>query len=265
MPIILRPLTLQISMEGLVAEIFDWDEKEVYDDEEVTQVKVLIALADDELTVEKSHARNGEWIDITIRKSQAVNESLETLNTPESSKDSKAEFFTPLPPLKNLQGPSPSSEVMPLTFQPYSPKERPGLDPGSKGHNRVIHIKRGVLAESSQSNESSIGVKCNTCESTVHSTSDHNEFDHFKRGEKIQVAKAREQPKSGFTKETNPSLLFVQRHIREPIRYLDNGCSKSMTGVKSYLHKYVEQPGPKVVFGDNSSCITEGYGSINCG
>ncbi|GJR60786.1 retrovirus-related pol polyprotein from transposon TNT 1-94 [Tanacetum coccineum] len=38
-----------------------------------------------------------------------------------------------------------------------------------------------------------------------------------------------------------------------------------MTGVKSYLYKYVEQPGPKVVFGDNSSCITEGYGIINCG
>ncbi|GJY36910.1 retrovirus-related pol polyprotein from transposon TNT 1-94 [Tanacetum coccineum] len=37
-----------------------------------------------------------------------------------------------------------------------------------------------------------------------------------------------------------------------------------MTGVKSYLHKYVEQPGPKVVFSDNSSCVTEGYGSINC-
>ncbi|GJY51867.1 hypothetical protein Tco_0442714 [Tanacetum coccineum] len=72
-------------------------------------------------------------------------------------------------------------------------------------------------------------------------------------------------PKSGFTKETNSSLLFVQRHIREPIWYLDNGCSRSMTSVKSYLHKYVEQPGPKVVFGDNSSCITEGYDLINCG
>nr|GEZ81252.1 retrovirus-related Pol polyprotein from transposon TNT 1-94 [Tanacetum cinerariifolium] len=36
--------------------------------EEVTHVKVLMALADDELTVGKSHARNGEWIDITIRK-----------------------------------------------------------------------------------------------------------------------------------------------------------------------------------------------------
>ncbi|GKE01353.1 retrovirus-related pol polyprotein from transposon TNT 1-94 [Tanacetum coccineum] len=192
--------------------------------------------------------------------------SLETLNTPELSKDFEAEFLTPLPPLKILQGASPSSEVMPLTFQPYSPKERPGLgimkhikpetqdsfnksvsgtvtvseskqtipsvptevkdtkqesklneltklvqmlideknilrakakplppcthcgyndhipddcrnyheceicksyDHSTPGHNHVIQIRGGVLAESSQSN--------------VHSTSDHNEFDHFKR------------------------------------------------------------------------------------
>ncbi|GJS48151.1 putative reverse transcriptase domain-containing protein [Tanacetum coccineum] len=105
--------------------------KEVSDEKEVTQVKVLMTLADDELTVGKSHTRNGKWVDITIRKlnhalqeqlkeekkinekwltsskkfevpkSQAVNESLEpteTLNTPESSKDSEAESpFTPLP------------------------------------------------------------------------------------------------------------------------------------------------------------------------
>ncbi|GJX88144.1 hypothetical protein Tco_0340158 [Tanacetum coccineum] len=177
--------------KGLVVETFDWDEEEVSDEEEVTQVKVLMALADDELTFRKSHARNDEWVDITIRKlnhalqeqlieekkfnekwltsskkvsqcikmvpktkdwverlnpgrklpnfntgrilvpeSQAVNESLEsteTLNTPESSKDSKAKSLTPLPPLKNLQGASPSSEVTPLTFQPYSPRERPDL------------------------------------------------------------------------------------------------------------------------------------------
>ncbi|GKB74321.1 hypothetical protein Tco_0935733 [Tanacetum coccineum] len=48
--------------KGLVAETFDWDEEEVSDDEEVTQVKVLMALADDELTVGKNHALNGEWI-----------------------------------------------------------------------------------------------------------------------------------------------------------------------------------------------------------
>nr|GEV39050.1 hypothetical protein [Tanacetum cinerariifolium] len=67
---------------------------------------------------------------ILVPESQVVNESFkstEILNTLESSKDSEAESLTLLPPLKNLQGASPSSEVMPLTFQPHSPKERPGL------------------------------------------------------------------------------------------------------------------------------------------
>ncbi|GJY01835.1 retrovirus-related pol polyprotein from transposon TNT 1-94 [Tanacetum coccineum] len=63
-----NPKSFQPKNKGLVAETFDWDEEEVSDEEEVTQVKVLMALADDELTVGKSHARNGEWVDITIRK-----------------------------------------------------------------------------------------------------------------------------------------------------------------------------------------------------
>nr|GEZ03633.1 retrovirus-related Pol polyprotein from transposon TNT 1-94 [Tanacetum cinerariifolium] len=54
--------TFQPKNKGLVAEIFNWDE------EEVTQVKVLMALADDELTVRKNHARNDEWVNITMRK-----------------------------------------------------------------------------------------------------------------------------------------------------------------------------------------------------
>ncbi|GJT39423.1 hypothetical protein Tco_0939288 [Tanacetum coccineum] len=265
---------------ALLEENPSTDEEEVSDDEEVTQVKVLMVLADDELTVGKNHARNSEWIDITMRKfveeqrlnllskynkivfelnkcrdellvlkqakldavtfqiqkteltklnhalqeqlkeekkinekwltsskkvsqciseqiphpkkkvlggemltessskmnenenlfipasmgyyfemvpktkdwverlnhdsrlpnfntgrilvpeSQDVNKSLKptkTSNTPESFKDSEMESFTPLPLLKNLQGASPSSEVMPLTFQPHSQKERPGL------------------------------------------------------------------------------------------------------------------------------------------
>nr|GEV96948.1 retrovirus-related Pol polyprotein from transposon TNT 1-94 [Tanacetum cinerariifolium] len=58
--------------KGLVAEIFVWDEEEVFDDEEFTQFKVLMALADDELTIEKSHARNSEWFNITIRKDGTI-------------------------------------------------------------------------------------------------------------------------------------------------------------------------------------------------
>ncbi|GKC28386.1 retrovirus-related pol polyprotein from transposon TNT 1-94 [Tanacetum coccineum] len=38
---------------------------------------------------------------------------------------------------------------------------------------------------------------------------------------------------------------LTMRYVTEPIWYLDSGCSRSMTGVKNYLHKYVEQPGPK--------------------
>ncbi|GKA62318.1 hypothetical protein Tco_0761837 [Tanacetum coccineum] len=33
---------------------------------------------------------------------------------------------------------------------------------------------------------------------------------------------------------------------------------------QSYLQKYMEQPRSKVVFGDDSICTTEGYGSIKC-
>nr|GEU51953.1 hypothetical protein [Tanacetum cinerariifolium] len=63
-----NPKTFQPKNKGLVVDTFNWDEKEVSDKEEVTQVKALMALADDELTVGKSHARNGEWVNITIRK-----------------------------------------------------------------------------------------------------------------------------------------------------------------------------------------------------
>ncbi|GKB77316.1 hypothetical protein Tco_0944211, partial [Tanacetum coccineum] len=62
------PKTSQSKKKCLVSKTFDWDEDEVLDDEEMTEVKVLMALADDELTMGKNHARNGEWIDIIIRK-----------------------------------------------------------------------------------------------------------------------------------------------------------------------------------------------------
>nr|GEX98504.1 hypothetical protein [Tanacetum cinerariifolium] len=51
----------QSKNKGLVAETFDWDEEE-------TGVQVLMALADEELFVGKNHARNDEWIDITMKK-----------------------------------------------------------------------------------------------------------------------------------------------------------------------------------------------------
>nr|GFA22357.1 retrovirus-related Pol polyprotein from transposon TNT 1-94 [Tanacetum cinerariifolium] len=52
---------------SVVVEEFE-DKEEVSDDEEMTQVKVLIAVADDELSIGKNHSCNGEWIYITMKK-----------------------------------------------------------------------------------------------------------------------------------------------------------------------------------------------------
>ncbi|GJT60925.1 retrovirus-related pol polyprotein from transposon TNT 1-94 [Tanacetum coccineum] len=59
-------------------------------------------------------------------------------------------------------------------------------------------------------------------------------------------------------------IVEVKCDIKKPIWYLESGCSRYMTDVKIYLHKYVEQPRPKVVFRDDSTCTTKGYGSIKC-
>ncbi|GKA40743.1 retrovirus-related pol polyprotein from transposon TNT 1-94 [Tanacetum coccineum] len=99
-------------------------------------------------------------------------------------------------------------------------------DHSTLGYNYVIQIRGGVLAESSQSNESSIGV--------------------------IHVEALYTPPLT-----TMSLITLKERQIREPIWYMDNGCSRSMTGVKIYLHKYVEQPGPKqgTIFNANKEIV----------
>ncbi|GJR32269.1 hypothetical protein Tco_1108501 [Tanacetum coccineum] len=56
--------------KSLIAETYDWDEEEVSsDDNEVTKVKALMALADEErVSVGKESAKNGEWIKISMKK-----------------------------------------------------------------------------------------------------------------------------------------------------------------------------------------------------
>ncbi|GKD34129.1 retrovirus-related pol polyprotein from transposon TNT 1-94, partial [Tanacetum coccineum] len=70
------------------------------------------------------------------------------------------------------------------------------------------------------------------------------------KGNNDVSASKRNSAPTGKLKMTFPWLL-------KPIWYIDIGCSRHMTGVKSYLHKYVEQPRPKVVFGDDSACTTK--------
>ncbi|GJS65720.1 hypothetical protein Tco_0680284 [Tanacetum coccineum] len=61
----------RVRNQSLVAEAYEWDEEEVsLDDNEMVEVKVLMALADDKSdVVGKESARNGEWVKISMRKS----------------------------------------------------------------------------------------------------------------------------------------------------------------------------------------------------
>ncbi|GKB27374.1 retrovirus-related pol polyprotein from transposon TNT 1-94 [Tanacetum coccineum] len=58
-----------IKNKGLIPEAYEWDEEEVSsDDNKLVEVKVLMALAEENDVVSKEGARNGEWVKISMRK-----------------------------------------------------------------------------------------------------------------------------------------------------------------------------------------------------
>ncbi|GKA12725.1 hypothetical protein Tco_0692271 [Tanacetum coccineum] len=158
-------------------------------------------------------------------------------------------YSTPLPPLKKLDGAEPISR--PKTIKSILRSKSTFKAKALKG----VIINKPTSAPAKGNNSSSA--------SKVHSAPVG----------KLKSVKIKDDPPLAIVmKELNNlnyklvriSHLTPECDIRKPIWYLDSGCSRYMTGVKSYLHKYVEQSGPKVVFGDDSTCTTEGYGSIKC-
>nr|GEY55804.1 putative ribonuclease H-like domain-containing protein [Tanacetum cinerariifolium] len=57
---------------------------------------------------------------------------------------------------------------------------------------------------------------------------------------------------------------FMEIAEDEPSVGKGSGCSRYMTGVKQYMHRFSKEFGPKVVFGDKSSGDIEGYSLVNC-
>ncbi|GJV14561.1 hypothetical protein Tco_1359884 [Tanacetum coccineum] len=186
----------------------------------------------------------------TIDPSVAVTNSS---TTNYDSTDESSVCSTPLPPLKNLDGAEPTSG--PKTFKSIL---------RSKFTFKAETLKSVKINEPSSApakdNKSSLALKVNsTPTSKLKSVK-------IEDGPPLAIdylSKKRDQSKKILNIPSKDVKLVCD--IRKPIWYLDSGCSRHMTGVKSYLHKYEEQPGPKVVFGDDSTCVTEGYGSIKAG
>ncbi|GKA33049.1 retrovirus-related pol polyprotein from transposon TNT 1-94 [Tanacetum coccineum] len=125
--------------------------------------------------------------------------------------------------------------------------------------------------------------KCSTCGSTNHLTKEHLEHAVVKKTlSKLKAQsplkpspkKAPMIPKPfkeckyyGFNDHHSDHCEFYpgcEDYLKRLVWYLDSGCSRHMTGIKQYLHRYSKESGPKVVFGNDSSGDTEGYGSMNC-
>ncbi|GJS47070.1 retrovirus-related pol polyprotein from transposon TNT 1-94 [Tanacetum coccineum] len=123
-------------------------------------------------------------------------------------------------------------------------------DHDTNDHNRIISLEREINPRNPQHTFK----RCKVCGSSTHTTTDHYDIKWFKRGKALQAKKA-EALKSTRAESSNANRSKTSTRSR---------CSRHMTGVKSYLHKYMEQSRPKVVFEDDSTCITKGYGSIKC-
>ncbi|GJZ51469.1 hypothetical protein Tco_0605984 [Tanacetum coccineum] len=202
--------------QGLFVNAYKWDEEAVSSgDIEMVEVKVLMALANDEsAVVGKESVKNGEWVKIFMRK--CISEHI-------------------LNQKKRILG------VDQLTEDPSSSRQEDLVFVKSSAEDTSVsipNVERTWISEAEGFNLPN--------HDTVHSITDHNDIEWFRRGEALQAKK---------TKSLNA------KRSKTPTK---SGCSRHMTGVKRYLYKYVEQPGLKVVFEDNSTCTTKGYGSIKC-
>ncbi|GKC17387.1 hypothetical protein Tco_1014169 [Tanacetum coccineum] len=112
-----------------------------------------MALADDELSMGKNHARNGEWIYITMKKvnillsmdkdsdwQNYLNQKKKILDGEQLIEKSSVfkvkenSFILAFLDYDHEMGASPSSKVMTLTYQDHSLRERPGL--GKMNHTK---------------------------------------------------------------------------------------------------------------------------------
>ncbi|GKE42525.1 retrovirus-related pol polyprotein from transposon TNT 1-94, partial [Tanacetum coccineum] len=124
--------------------------------------------------------------------------------------------------------------------------------------------------------------KCSTCGSTDHLTKEH--LEHVAVKKTLSKLKAQSplkpSPKKapmipkpfieckyyGFNDHHSDHCKFYpgcEDYLKRSVWYLDSGCSRHMTRIKQYIRIYSKKSGPKVVFRDDSSGDTEGYGLVN--
>ncbi|GJR77915.1 hypothetical protein Tco_0090280 [Tanacetum coccineum] len=243
--------------------------------------KVLMELAKDNDAVSKEGAKNDEWVKISMRKKRIL--GVDQLTEDPSSSGQKYLVFvksladntkvsipdverpwlnTTKPPVAVTDSSTTdydSADESSVSSTPLPPLEKlDGAEPvfGPKTIKSILKSKSTFKAEASKgiiiNKPSSAPAKGNKSTSAlkVNTTPDG----------KLKNVKIKDDPPlATIMKELNNLKLQISKNqssysrnnqsqqcaIRKSIWYMYSGCSRHMTGVKSYLHKYVEQPGPK--------------------
>ncbi|GJW14121.1 retrovirus-related pol polyprotein from transposon TNT 1-94 [Tanacetum coccineum] len=236
-----------VKNKGLIAKAYEWDEEEASsDDNEMVEVKVLMALAEENDAISKESARNGEMLKISMRTSHKVNQCISEQIPSQKKRILRVDQLTEDPSgsgQKDLSFLKSSAKMIQMSHIPGV--ERPWL---SKDEGFILpnHDTSRILPAESQRN---------TTDPLIVVTNSSTPAKGNKSSPALKVPLAPAGKLKSVKIEDDPPLAIYD--IRKPISYLDSGCSRHMTSVQSYLYKYVEQSGPNVVFGDDSTCTTE--------
>ncbi|GJV12694.1 retrovirus-related pol polyprotein from transposon TNT 1-94 [Tanacetum coccineum] len=231
------------SDKGLIAESFDWDEESISSEDEgplrlehlwqLQRMSHLLERLMQDLALRGRGRRKEKISTKEVVCTKAGESSSEPI--PKSTSDSKFKCDTqePLPPLLKLIGAEPVGTS-----------------------NSLISLADLTLNMTDLTLDTSVPKKTQPI---------------YDKVSPIYVIKKRTKNKSPavLDKKADSSTkqllltLMEEDYLKRSIWYLDSGFSRHTTGVKQYLHIYSKELGPKMVFGDDSSGDTEGYGSVN--
>nr|GEV83927.1 retrovirus-related Pol polyprotein from transposon TNT 1-94 [Tanacetum cinerariifolium] len=276
--------SLMVKNKGLIVKAYEWDEEVSSDDNEMVEVKVLMALAEDNDVISKESARNGECVKISMRK---VHTHLEM----KDNDDELSRIFVFLEiMLKN-------KEIIVCVERPWL-SEAEGFILPNQNTSRILPLEsqRNIIDPSDTVTDSSATDYDSVDESLVCSTPlpPLKKLNAPTRGNKSTLAsKVNSAPAARISHLTLEitiinRIIYLRRGIkpRNPQHVMKSCETYGSTVHTTTDHNDIEWfrrgeallrlnhqmlavlrlplKGPKVVFEDDSTCTTVGYGSIKC-
>nr|GEX72221.1 hypothetical protein [Tanacetum cinerariifolium] len=193
---------LIVKNKGLIAEAYEWDKEDVSsDDNEMVEVKVLMALAEDNDAVSKEGAKNDhDTVRILPAESQInITDPLVVVTRDGNKLGNFGDHIYHPHPCFSASSPSPSLSPSRIDLHSHLRTQLCGsYDHDTNGHNVTISLEREIKPRNLQH----VIKRCETCGSTVHNTTDHYDVEWFRRGKALHAknVEAQKSKKTGSSK-----------------------------------------------------------------